>query len=99
MSDTRMSMKLWVDPRKPMPEGYDLHARNQEQAIAYLEQHDVAEVSIGTDCIEVCLHLLEGAVLGTIPPTSLRYHDYTQAESRSIERVMKLAQKYWEKIR
>jgi hypothetical protein len=98
-------LRMWVDPTLPMPESFNLRAYTQANAIAWLRGGGTVDgtmpemVSMGTGSMEVALHLLEGAILGTIPRMGWTYHGMVPRERDDILRIMGLAEKYWSKIK
>jgi hypothetical protein len=43
-------MKIWLDDERPIPPGYDLHVRNEMDAIGALLEHGTKVVTISLDC-------------------------------------------------
>lgn len=98
-------MKLWVDDLRPMPDGFDAHAKTAQEAIRYLETRDVKKISLDHDLgsdsqyetgyfvacwIELAAHNK------WIPKLQWEVHSANPVGRRNIEMALKKADQHWE---
>jgi hypothetical protein len=95
-------MKLWLDDVRPMPEGYDRHARTADEAIALLETGDVSHISfdhdLGTekDGNDVAIAIEKMAHDGIVVEMEWTIHSANPVGRKEIEMTMKSAQRWWD---
>lgn len=97
-------MKLWVDDERPMPEGFDYHAKTAAEAIAMIQQGTVTAISLDHDLggladyetgyfiaqfIEMAAHN------GWIRPIEWAIHTANPVGRRNMEAALMNANKYW----
>lgn len=100
-------MKLWLDDLRPMPKGFDVHAKTVEQALDLLasEQFDFISFDhdLGTDS-NGNLHLTgydlakiieKKAFEGKMKPLGWAIHSANPVGRQNIERAMQNAERFW----
>lgn len=94
-------MNLWLDDERPMPEGYDYHARTAEEAIQLIQQgkvnklsldHDLGEGLSGYDVVKV---IEEGAFMKTIAPIELSVHSQNCVGVYNMLAGIAQAKRFW----
>ena len=97
------SLKLWVDDERPMPEGFDLHVENADDAIQIVStgkvsmislDHDLGEKENG-DGYEVAKFIEEAAYMGILNPMEMRVHSANPVGRKRIEMSIEKCNKYW----
>jgi len=97
-------MKLWIDDLRPCPNSYDLHAYNYDQAIEFLEEHEITFVSFDHDLeagpenktgYDVVKWIKKKAKNGEIKPFEYDVHSANPKGSQNIKRGMREVKKIW----
>ncbi len=97
-------MKLWLDDTRPMPDGFDVHARNYEEAIAYLDTGKITcisfdfvlskHVGVATG-LDVARYILEKAKVHKIPFMAWAVHSDSWWGREKITQVMQETDNNW----
>jgi len=97
-------INLWLDDKRPMPAGYDLHVYTAQDAIAALEKGDVKRVSLDHDLgpewqtgngYMVAKWIEEAAYLGKIPRLTWALHSQNSVGVASMRAALTNADRYW----
>lgn len=97
-------MKLWLDDERPMPEGFDFHAKTAKEAIRCLETGNVTEISLDHDLgLEepnstgyfVAQYIEVAAHNGWIGRLKWDVHSANPAGRKNIEAAMRSAERFW----
>ena len=96
-------MKIWLDDERPMPDGFDVHARTFDEAISFIENNDVELISFDHDLgaeengtgYDVANWIEAEAYLGMLPKIEWRIHSGNPVGRDNIRRAMENADKYW----
>jgi len=99
-------MRLWLDDIRPMPEGFDFHARTASEAIEKLKSGDVTSISFDHDIGEeaagtgydVAVWIEEQAFSGLINRLAWSVHSANLVGARKIEIAMRFADSHWTKL-
>jgi len=98
-------INLWLDDKRKMPEGYDLHVFTAQAAIAALETGTVEKVSLDHDLgpedetgngYMVAKWIEEAAYLGKIPKLEWHVHSQNSVGVASMKAALTNATRYWE---
>ena len=97
------TMKLWLDDVRSMPEGYDIHVTTASEAINYLENNTVTEISLdhdlgseeaGTGYMVACW-LEEAAYEHSCKPIVMHVHSANPVGVDRMSAALKNACNYW----
>ena len=98
-----LSVSLWVDDERPMPEGFGLHAKYAELAIEILKSglsihrisldHDLGS-SFGTG-YDVAKWIEERAYYGELSRIAWSVHSANPVGRKKIEAALTKADEYW----
>lgn len=94
-------MRVWLDDVRPMPNGYDIHARTAREAIRLLQSGSVAAISFdhdlgtGPDGCDVATVIEAGAACGQIGPIEWAIHSANPVGRQRIEAAMQSAERFW----
>ena len=97
-----ISVSLWVDDVRPMPDDYSLHAKTAELAIEILESrlsvhrisldHDLGAFGTGYD---IAKWIEEQAYYGNLPRIAWEIHSANPVGCKNMEAALKKADEYW----
>ena len=96
-------MKIWLDDKRPMPEGYDFWAKTGEQAIHALSVFYVDKISFdhdlgkGKDGYEVAKYIELLAAIGDFDPPEWEVHSANPVGRKRINMAMLGAESLWRK--
>lgn len=98
-------LNLWVDDLRPMPQGYDLHAKTASEAIEYLERGDIGLVSLDHDLgpeeagtgYDVAKWMEEEAYFGRLAPLCIAVHSANPVGVRNIDACVAQVRSLWER--
>jgi hypothetical protein len=101
-SDEPQGLRLWLDDERPMPEGFDIHARTADKALEFLKSGVVSVVSLDHDLGEgngtgydVAKYIEEAAFNGEIPRMEVRVHSANPVGRMNIRRCIDNANRFW----
>lgn len=98
-------MKIWLDDVRPMPDGYDYHAKTAGMAIAMLQSLKVVEISLDHDLgddegvgsgYDVACWIEKAAFHGAIPPLVMHVHSANPVGVQNMMKALKNACRFWE---
>ncbi len=100
-----MSKKLWIDDIREIPSDFDYWAKTSKEAIDFLSNEPITEVSfdhdLGEDCngtgYDVAKWIEEASFFSTIPKLIWQIHSANPVGRRNIELAMLNADKFWNK--
>lgn len=99
-------MIVWLDDERPMPEGYDVHARNAREAIELLAGGEVTFMSFDHDLgsgngsgSDVAKYVEEYAWRGTLKRLGWAIHTANPVGRSYMFSCMQNADKYWDRHR
>lgn len=98
-----VSVSLWVDDERPMPDGFDLRAKTAELAIEILESglavhkisldHDLGAFGSGYD---IAKWIEEQAYYGKLPRIAWNVHSANPVGRDRMTAALKNADKFWD---
>lgn len=95
-------MKIWLDDERPIPEGYDTYCRTAEQAIQFIKQGVVDEISLDNDLgtgytegKEVARFIERETLLGNLGRIKLRAHTSNVSARQDMHAAFRNIYKYW----
>ena len=95
-------MKIWLDDSRPMPPGFDYHAKTAVEAIELLASGGVTAISLdhdlGDDCgsgYEVACYIEQGAFDGTLATVEVSIHSANPVGRERMEQAISKARLYW----
>jgi len=99
-------MILWVDDIRPMPEGFDIWAKNYNDAIMALKSgqithvsfdHDLSDIKKGIEKTgyDIAIWVEEAAYNKKIPKLTYAVHSANPVGAAKIELAMRNAERYW----
>lgn len=97
------TMKLWLDDIRPMPEGYDVHVTTAQEAISFLETHNVTEISLDHDLgpeeagtgYSVACWIEYAAFKSLCKPIVMHIHSANPVGMERMSKAIKNACRYW----
>lgn len=95
-------MKIWLDDERPMPSGFDYHARTAQEAIELLEAGGVTAISLDHDLgdeqngtgYDVACYIEQAAYDGTLAPIEVRIHSANPVGRARMEQAIGNAKKF-----
>lgn len=97
-----MGARVWLDDERPIPKEYDLHAKTAQEAIDFLKDGKVSEISFDHDLGEteetgyfVAKWIEEQAYFGKLKPVKWRIHSANPSGRERIRMAMLNADKFW----
>lgn len=101
-----MSMiKLWLDDKRPMPMGFDIHVYTAQDAIKMLETGNVERISLDHDLgdekvvgsgYQVACWIEEAAYTKAIPRLYWSLHSQNGVGVANMKRALENTNRYWE---
>jgi hypothetical protein len=96
-------VRVWLDDLRPMPIGFDLHARTAEEAIEIIESGRVSEISLDHDLgseengtgYEVAKFIEEGAYHGYVAFMEVKVHSANPVGAKNIQACIDNANHFW----
>lgn len=96
-------IQLWLDDVRPMPFGFDIHAKTEQDAIELLKTGNITHISFDHDLgnpengtgYNVAKFIEEKAYYGKIPPLTWTIHSANPVGRKNIESAMNNADKFW----
>jgi hypothetical protein len=97
-------MKLWVDDVRPMPKGFDYHAKTAQEAIHLIGQNIVEEISLDHDLGSeepretgyfVAKFIMVAAHNKWIKPIRWAVHSANPVGRENIENALRNADLFW----
>lgn len=79
-------MKGWLDDVRPLPPGFDAHARTAAEAIALLERGGFTLLLLGHDL---------GDPANGLPPLEYRVHSQNPVGIVNMAAALRNAQRFW----
>jgi hypothetical protein len=102
-SSEYQGLSLWLDDERPMPEGFDIHARTANKAVEFINSGEIAIVSLDHDLgdgngtgYDVAKYIEESAFNGKIPRMEVRVHSANPVGRMNIQRCINNAYRFWE---
>jgi hypothetical protein len=102
-SEIKSGLSMWLDDERPMPEGFDIHARTAEKAVEYLKSGVVSLVSLDHDLgdgngtgYDVAKYIEESAFNGELLKMEVRVHSANPVGRMNIRRCIDNANRFWE---
>jgi hypothetical protein len=98
-----MGIRIWLDDIRPMPEGFDLWAKNTSYAYNLILTGKVTEISFDNDMGDIrdgywlANQIEKLAVENKIPPINWNVHSANPAGRKRIEDAMNSADRFWRK--
>jgi hypothetical protein len=101
----KYGINLWLDDKRVMLPGYDLHVYTAKAAIAVLETGTVDKISLDHDLgdeaevgsgYQVACWIEEAAYLNKIPKLVWRIHSQNAVGVANMRRALERADQYWE---
>jgi hypothetical protein len=96
-------LSLWLDDERPMPEGFDIHAKTAERAVEYLKSEVISLVSLDHDLgdgngtgYDVAKYIEESAFNGELARMEVRVHSANPVGRMNIQRCIDNANRFWE---
>lgn len=97
-------IRLWLDDVRPMPDGFDVHAKTAQEAIALIDSDTVAEISFDHDLgapengsgYDVAKHVECRAYYRTGAPPRYAVHSANPVGRRNIIAAMQMAETYFQ---
>lgn len=94
---------VWLDDVRPMPEGFNFHAYNSEEAIRALGTGYVQAISLDHDLgpydgdtgYRVACFIEEGAFGGWIPRIKVSIHSANPVGRKNMEAALRNAERSW----
>jgi hypothetical protein len=96
-------MRLWIDDVRPMPAGFDVHARTAREALDVLRggrvahvsfDHDLGPVASGTG-YDVATWIESEAHAGRLPKLTWAIHSANPVGRQNIRAAMESAERAW----
>lgn len=98
-----MGLRLWLDDKRPMPKGFDVHAKTAREAIRYLESEEVSVVSLDHDLgalhgtgYDVATYIEEKAAKRLLPRMQWHVHSANPVGAARMRAAMQSADKFWD---
>jgi hypothetical protein len=97
-------LKLWIDDERPMPDGFDLHAKTYFAAIDFLQKRKVSFVSFDHDLGEsktgydVACWIEEAVIFKKFKRIGWDIHSMNPVGSRRIKVVMLKLDGEWDRM-
>ncbi len=97
----RRGIRLWVDPVREMPEGFDARARTVIETLGYLQTGLVSYISLnhsagdGRTTRDIALWIREQAFLGDLPRLSWEVNAEKPESASGIIRTLQGADECW----
>lgn len=97
-------MKIWLDDERPMPPGFNYHARTAREAIELLEaggvtvislDHDLGDEQNGTG-YDVACYIEQTAYDGSLAPIEVTIHSANPVGRARMEQAIARAKEYWQ---
>jgi hypothetical protein len=96
-----LNVALWVDDTRPMPNSFNCHASNYEEAIKILSTGKVTRISLDYDLglgptgLEIAEWIEKQAIAGTLPKIRCSVHSHSIDGKVKIKAVLRNACKAW----
>ena len=93
---------MWLDDIRPMPQGFDVHARTARAAINLIKAGDVEYISLDHDLGSgretgqtVANYIERAACEGTLPRLRVMLHTQNPVGRATMAVAIQNAQRYW----
>jgi hypothetical protein len=99
-----LPIHLWLDDVRPMPTGFNVWAINVQEAIMWLKEGNVVEISLDHDLgpkelngegIDVAKYIEEAAFKGELKPLKWYVHSANPVGANNMSMALKNADKFW----
>lgn len=96
-------MRLWLDDVREMPDSFDVHVETVEDAILFLEEYDVVEVSLDHDLgydktgYDLACWIEKAATEG-LPRLKWNIHSANPVGVAKMEAALQMADRYWRAV-
>ena len=100
----RISRRLWLDDRRPMPPDFDIWAKTVDEAKAILSKGDVNFISFDNDLGEdqegrhLAAWIEENAFHGKIGKMDWQVHSANPIGAQDISKAMSNADRFWDNL-
>lgn len=96
-------MKIWLDDERPMPLGFDYHARTAHEAIELLEAGGVTTISLDHDLgdeqngtgYDVACYIEQAAYNGMFAPIEVTIHSANPVGRDRMQQALDRAREFW----
>jgi len=95
-------MKIWLDDKRPMPSGFNYHAKTALEAIRLLAAGGVTAISLDHDLgdvsgtgYEVACYIERGAYDGSLAPVEVSVHSANPVGRERMELAISKARSFW----
>ena len=96
-------IRLWLDDMRPMPPGFNRHAKSVEEALPYLNSdlveigfdHDLGPKELFGDGYEIAKLVEQMAFEGTLPRIKWSIQSDNGPGRENIRRAMESAERFW----
>jgi len=97
-------MKLWMDDVRPMPDGFDVHAKTALETIEHLKSGKIVEVSLDHDLGDdvddytgyfVAMWIESQAYLGSLQRLKWSIHSANPVGKQYMEMALRNADRHW----
>ena len=95
-------MRIWLDDVRPMPSGFDAHARTEQEAISLLSGGNVAAISLDHDLGDggsgygVAVFIERAAKEGRLPRLEWDIHSMNPVGREKMTAAMVNADRFWD---
>jgi hypothetical protein len=100
-----MTMRIWLDDKRPMPEGYDTHVKTAEEAIRLIDLGCVTHISLDNFLADenvdhmqgwqVAKHIEQQAINGTLRMIRCYIHTGSIDAREKIKEHLRGAHRAW----
>lgn len=98
-------ISVWLDDVRPMPAGYNIHAKTAKEAIDLLSNGDVDRISLDHDLgepangtgMDVAKFIEKQAFEGKIKPPRASLHTSNPVGRANMAQAIRNAYEYWER--
>jgi len=95
-------MRVWLDDKRPMPDGFDVWVKTAEQATALIETGKVSHIDFDNDLglnnntgYAVALYIEQLAYDHKLTPFTWEVHTSNPAGRKNITAAMESADRFW----
>ncbi len=98
-----MAIRVWLDDKRVMPKGFDVHAATAPEAIRYLSTEEVSIVSLDHDLgaengtgYDVATYIEERAAKRTLPRLEWHVHSANPVGAARMRAALESADRFWD---
>jgi hypothetical protein len=96
-------LSVWLDDKRPMPDGFDIWVKTAEHAAKLIESGEVSHLDFDHDLgastntgYAVACYIEQLAYDGTIAPITWSIHSANPPGKKAIKQAMESADRFWE---